>query len=133
MLKFDFMGYNYPHISGDVSLKAQDIIKEKAYKQGTLRIKSSNVKDIYFIGYTQEVDTWEKKAGYTWSSRTSVVNREFNTTLTEVCYKTAKDISYQVAVIDINLLQSILPADYYIKKDIDERGEVQYTVRECEK
>lgn len=68
-------------------VKPTDYCFTKSDDEEFLFIKETNIKGIYSFGMEQLKDSYDHKAGYIWSSRASVMNKEFGTALTEVVLK----------------------------------------------
>ena len=58
-----------------------DIVESKIVEDGTEEMfyKKTNIEGIYTFGCKQLTDSWDHKAGYIWSSRSSCVNETFGT------------------------------------------------------
>ena len=107
MLKLDYVGYsNKPHLSGEAKLKVGEKVLEKEVDEGNLWIRATNIEGIFEYGLTDET-------GYVWSSRTGVLNKEFDVALIECCYKSIDGVSYRCCAIDFAHLDEILrDSDY---------------------
>lgn len=106
MLKLDYVGYsNKPYLSGVDKLIVGEKILQKEVHEGTLWIKSTNIEGIFEYGLTDET-------GYTWTSRTGVLNKEFDVALIECCYR-HDDRSYRCCAIDFAHLDEILRDSEY--------------------
>lgn len=106
MLKLDYVGYsNKPYLSGVDKLIAGEKVLVKEVDEGTLWIKSTNIEGVFEYGLTDNT-------GYVWSSRTGVLNKEFDVALIECCYR-HDDRSYRCCAIDFAHLDEILKDTEY--------------------
>lgn len=103
------------HLDGDEFLHRGEVILSKVVNDGRYEafICKTNIEGIYGYGLKQLYENaWsEHGAGYVWASRPGVMNKIFGTKLVSCCYKTSS------CAIDEEVLESILPENYYIEAD----------------
>lgn len=135
MLKIARKDTYYLYINGDVKLTRGEVVREEKYNKGTLILYKTNIEGIYKFCYRQDVDTWDAKAGYCWSSRAGVVNKCFGTTLHDACYMKEGDYSYEGCAIDLSYHENMLNQcgyDVDLTPRICKNGDVDYLVKQRE-
>lgn len=123
-LKITSIVHGTPWIEVDKELigevKSTDYCFTKSNDETFLFVKESNVKGIYSFGAEQLKDSYDHSAGYVWSSRASVMNKEFGTTLTEVVLKHAgcgTDGRFSMDVYYLKpLMEDYLGKDLYVRE-----------------
>jgi hypothetical protein len=83
MLKITKISGDTYYITSDEKIESTEIIESKVVEDGKeeLYYKGTNVPGVFTFGCKQLTDGVYHKAGYVWSSRTGVINGEFNTRL----------------------------------------------------
>ena len=114
-MRFDFMGYNNtPYIIGEEDLKTEEVVLEKEVEDGAYFVRKTNIEGIFKYGFRQkESDIFGNSAGYVWSSRAGVMNKEFDVALVEVCYKKEGSPSYTSCSMDLAHLEPLLEGTGY--------------------
>lgn len=114
-MRFDFMGYNStPYIIGEEDLKTGEVVLEKEVEDGTYFVRKTNIEGIFKYGFRQnKEDYMGNPAGYVWSSRAGVMNKEFDVALVEVCYKKEGSPSYTSCSMDLAHLEPLLEGTDY--------------------
>lgn len=103
-----------PYIVGE-NIKLLDRILEFEDKEGTCFVTNTNVEGIYSYGYQQKkADYFGNPAGYIWSSRASVMNKVFNTTLIDIYYCESYHSSGRCLAIDLHVLEPLLENTEYM-------------------
>jgi hypothetical protein len=106
MLKLDYVDCSSkPYLSGINKLVTGEKVLEKVTDEGTLWVRATNIEGVFRFGLTDET-------GYSWSSRTGVLNKEFDVALIE-CYYRHDDRSYMCCAIDFAHLDEILKGTEY--------------------
>lgn len=115
-MRFDFMGYNNtPYIVGEEALKTGEVVLEKEVEDGTYFVRKTNIEGIFKYGFRQsKEDIFGNPAGYVWSSRAGVMNKEFDVALVEVCYKKEGSPSYTSCSMDLAHLEPLLEGTEYM-------------------
>lgn len=124
-MRFDFMGYNNtPYIVGEEDLKTGEVVLEKEVKDGTYFVKKTNIDGIFTYGFRQnKEDYMGNPAGYVWSSRAGVMNKEFDVALIEVVYKKENSCCPMSCSMDLAHLEQLLSGtEYAIDKSPREDG-----------
>lgn len=115
-MRLDFMGYNNtPYIIGEEDLKTEEIFLEKEVEDGTYFVRKTNIDGIFTYGFKQSKEDYSgNPAGYVWSSRAGVMNKEFDVALVKVVYKKEGSPSYTSCAIDLVHLEPLLEGTDYI-------------------
>lgn len=135
MLKVVRKDMYHLYIVGDEKLTRGEVIKEERFPDRTLILYKTNIEGIYKFCCRQEVDNWEQKAGYCWSSRAGVINKVFGTTLAEAYYKIDTGYSYEGCAIDVQMHKDMIEGCGYVVNltpRVDTNGDVEYTVKQKE-
>ena len=114
-MRFDFMGYNNtPYIVGEEDLKTGEVVLEKEVKDGTYFVKKTNIDGIFTYGFRQnKEDYMGNPAGYVWSSRAGVMNKEFDVALIEVVYSKNNSHCPMACSMDLAHLEPLLEGTDY--------------------
>lgn len=113
-MRFDSMGYNTPYIVGEEDLKTEEIVLKKEVKDGTYFVRKTNIEGIFNYGFEQsEADYLGNPAGYVWSSRAGVMNKEFGIALVEVVYKKDNSHCPKACSMDLAHLEPLLEGTDY--------------------
>lgn len=114
-MRFDFMGYNNRlYLVGEEDLKTGEIVLEKEVEDGTYFVRKTNIDGIFKYGFRQnKEDYFGNPAGYVWSSRASVMNKQFNLALIDVVYKREKSYLPISCSMDVAHLEQLLSGTEY--------------------
>ena len=114
-MRFDFMGYNNtPYIVGEEDLKTEEIVLEKEVEDGTYFVKKTHIDGIFTYGFRQnKEDYMGNPAGYVWSSRAGVMNKEFDIALVEVVYSKNNSHCPMACSMDLAHLEPLLEGTDY--------------------
>lgn len=118
-MRFDFMSRNNtPYIVGEEDLKTGEVVLEKEVEDGTYFVRKTNIDGIFTYGFKQnKEDYFGNPAGYVWSSRASVMNKQFNLALIEVVYKKENSYCPISCSMDVAYLEQLLSdTEYTIDK-----------------
>lgn len=115
-MRFDFMGYNNtPYIVGDEDLKTEEIVLEKEVEDGTYFVRKTNIDGIFTYGFKQNTaDCFGNPAGYVWSSRAGVMNKEFDIALVEIVYSQNNSHCPKACSMDLAHLEPLLEGTEYM-------------------
>ena len=115
-MRFDFMGYNNtPYFVGEEDLKTGEVVLEKEVKDGTYFVRKTNIEGIFKYGFRQkEADIFGNSAGYVWSSRAGVMNKEFDVALVEVVYSKNNSHCPMSCSMDLAHLEPLLEGTEYM-------------------
>lgn len=135
-MQFDFMGYNNtPYIIGEEDLKTEEVVLEKEANDGTYFVRKTNIEGIFKYGFRQnKEDFMGNPAGYVWSSRAGVMNKEFDVALVEVCYKKEGSSSYTSCSMDLAHLEPLLEGTSYeiVWEPVIDDTDVVYRIKNVE-
>ena len=118
-MRFDFMSCNNtPYIVGEENLKTGEVVLEKEVEDGTYFVRKTNIDGIFTYGLKQnKEDYFGNPAGYIWSSRASVMNKQFNLALIEIVYKKENSYCPTSCSMDVAYLKQLLSnTEYTIDK-----------------
>lgn len=109
MLKFECIRANNVYLVGDEQLVSNKIIHVNYLDDEEIFVKDTNIKGIYTYGCkTLTSDYFGHPPGYIWSSRASVMNKQFNLSLVDVYYKNMGSTSYCICAIDVDYLCELI-------------------------
>lgn len=133
MVKIDCIRDNAVYLVGDVKLEAGDEYLSKEVRDSRLFVRKTNIEGIFKYGAEQTCDEYMGHGkGYIWSSRASVMNKEFDTALIEAYYKNEGAFSYQCCAIDpVRFEQLLNEAGYEVnwKPIRDDDTDRHYSLR----
>lgn len=115
-MRFDFMGYNNtPYFVGEEDLERGEIVLEKEVEDGTCFVRKTNIEGIFTYGFKQKnADYLGNPAGYIWSSRAGVMNKEFDIALVEVFYKKENSHCPRSCSMDLAHVEQLLEGTEYM-------------------
>ena len=119
MLKLDMVrnscGFCDVYIIGDEPITYGDIVLKKVVDgDSELFVRATNIPGIFKYGSKLlKDDYFGNKAGYIWSSRVGVLNKEFDIAVMECYYKTPNKNSYESCAIDLAHLEEVLKGTNY--------------------
>lgn len=116
MLKIDAIRDNTVYLVGDEKLITKDDCLSSITEDGDSRlfVKKTNIEGIFHYGSEQLCEYWMgHEKGYVWSSRASVMNKEFDIALIEARYKVEGAISYSCCAIDLVRFEQLLKEARY--------------------
>ena len=111
MLKIDAIRDNTVYIIGDEKLITKDEYLSSITEDGDCRlfVRKTNIEGIFLYGSEQLCEYWMgHEKGYVWSSRASVMNKEFDIALIEARYKVESATSYSYCAIDLVIFEQLL-------------------------
>ena len=116
MLKIDAIRDNTVYIIGDEKLITKDEYLSSIIEDGDYRlfVRKTNIEGIFLYGSEQLCEYWMgHEKGYVWSSRASVMNKEFDIALIEARYKVESATSYSCCAIDLVIFEQLLKEARY--------------------
>lgn len=106
-------------------------IGTKDMGDGVLHLFQSKKNPYMYQFYNeQKEDSYEHKAGYHWSSRSSVINAAFGTKIMEVTIYAWPSLSYDCAMA-VDKVAELIPPEYEIV-EIERHGELTYKIKKAE-
>lgn len=116
MLKFDHIRYGTICVKSDekVAPNRQKEVHGMSNENSHLFVCETNIPSVYNFGAMNlKPDNFGHDAGYVWSSRVGVLNKEFGTDFVEVYVN-----NYAGYCMSVNDLKRLMPAEYSFKKVI---------------
>ena len=96
------------YLIGDVDLRSEGEVLSAVDREGRFFVNKTNVEGIFTYGIQNtKPDCFGHDVGYTWSSRSSVMNKVFDVALIDVLYDTS-GYCFRTCAIDLAHLEPLL-------------------------
>ena len=115
MITFEYLGYNgVPAFKSDDAIKELDeIVMSKDINDdgdtGLLFVRATSNPKVFHYGFTQYKANTYHEAGYTWSSRTGVLNSEFDADFVNVYVNNRAGLCMRKSDVE-----ELIPEDYEV-------------------
>lgn len=107
-MRVEYVNYSGIYLVGEEDLEVKSRIFEKDTSEGELFINNTNIEGLVTYGLIQKVADAYHDAGYIWSSRPAVMNKNFGLKLIDVVYSKENRSAWRTCAISADYLEELL-------------------------